>query len=80
MSTTFVFILTGGYGGDVSCSIAKTAAKPRNWATFDTDVSGQKNWVPQFAEPIAVISMGLPEIGLLQTCTRYGFGGTWAAV
>ena len=50
-------------------SVANTTAQPRNWAAL-TCVPWAKNRVPLFAEPITVnvISMGLPEIGLLKTC------------
>ena len=54
------------------CSVANTAAKQQNWATFDLGATGKK-WVPQFADPITVnvISMGLPVIGLLQTLANF---------
>ena len=40
-------------------SVAKTAAKPRNWATFDPAAAGKKVAL-RFADPITVnvISMG----------------------
>ena len=50
-------------------SVANTTAKPRNWATFDPAAAGKK-LAPRFAInpiPVNVISMGWPEIGLLET-------------
>ena len=58
-----------------TCSVANTAAKPQNWATFDPNAAAN-NLVPWFDEPITVnvISMGLPEIGCLEfwRCLRHG--------
>ena len=35
---------------------------PWNWVTFDLGAAGKK--MPRFTDPINVLSMGLPEIGL----------------
>ena len=42
----------------------------------------QKHWVPPLAEPITVnvISMGLPEIGLIMRRICSGFGGAYVTV
>ena len=60
--------LTEGLPPKSRSSVANTAAKPRNWATFDPAAAGKK-LAPRFADPITVnvILMGWPEIGLLET-------------